>query len=296
MLDQLVGSVGLAAFGQAVMPGTVGFPLAGGGVHRQHKIDAGTVTRLFDGTQDIFRRVLVPGKVGRKAALIPHRCRPAVGFQQRLQRVEHLSTPAQRFGNGGRADGQDHKFLHVHRVCRVGAAVEDVHHRHGQVGCRRAAQKAVQRHFLGSRCRLRRRQRCRQNRIGAQMRLVLGAVRRQKRRVHGVQVPRVQPLQCLLYRAVQVCRRLGHALAAVAGGVVVPQLQRLKRAGRCPAGRSAPARRAVFQNDFRLHGRVPARIQNFTPHHGFYGKFIHSTHPRFVVRGSMDGILLFYKS
>ena len=58
--------------------------------------------------------------------------------QHALQRVVGLGAPAERLGERGRADGDDHELLEVDVVVGVHAAVEDVHHRDGEdVGVRR---------------------------------------------------------------------------------------------------------------------------------------------------------------
>ncbi len=51
-------------------------------------------------------------------------------IQNLLQRVEHFRTITQGFAEALRANGDDHKFLHVDTVVRVRTAIDDVHHRH----------------------------------------------------------------------------------------------------------------------------------------------------------------------
>ena len=62
-----------------------------------------------------------------------------------LQRMEDLGAAAQRFGEGLRPDRHHHELLEVDRIVGVGAAVEDVHHRHRQQGRAGAADVAVER-------------------------------------------------------------------------------------------------------------------------------------------------------
>ena len=71
-------------------------------------------------------------EVRREAALVADRRREAALVEQRLQRVEDLGAHAQALGEGARARRDDHELLEVDRVVGVGAAVDDVQHRHGQ--------------------------------------------------------------------------------------------------------------------------------------------------------------------
>ena len=62
-----------------------------------------------------------------------------------LQRMEHLHPHAKSLGEGLRPDGDNHELLGIHVVRRVGAPVQNVHHRNRQHPCHRAAEVAVQR-------------------------------------------------------------------------------------------------------------------------------------------------------
>ena len=86
--------------------------------------------------------------LGRSGAKPPSSPRPvdeALLLEHRLERVVDLRAPAQRLGEGGRADRRDHELLDVDVVVGVRAAVEDVHHRDGQHVRVRAAEVAEQR-------------------------------------------------------------------------------------------------------------------------------------------------------
>ena len=65
-------------------------------------------------------------------------------LQHLLERVVDLGAPAQRLTEGRGADRGDHEFLDVDAGVGVGAAVEDVHHRHRQQVRGRAAEVAEQ--------------------------------------------------------------------------------------------------------------------------------------------------------
>ena len=66
-------------------------------------------------------------------------------FSCLLQGVEDLRAHAQAFGEALGAGRQDHELLDVDRIVGVGAAVDDVHHRHRQDAGRDAADILVER-------------------------------------------------------------------------------------------------------------------------------------------------------
>ena len=53
-------------------------------------------------------------------------------FSERAQGMEHLGPHPDGIGAGGRAHRHDHEFLDVDGIVRMRAAVDDIHHRHGQ--------------------------------------------------------------------------------------------------------------------------------------------------------------------
>ena len=174
--------------------------------------------------------------------------------------MEHLGAPAQCFLKGGCAHRHDHEFLCVHGVGGVCAAVQDVHHGHGQAVAVYAAQKTVQRHFQRSGCCAAGCNGHRQNGVCAQIGLILGAVCLEHGGVHGVNVGSIHAHHCVRNDRVDVLHRLGHALAQIAALVAVPQLQRLKLAGGC-TGRGAAARHGtVRQRDLGFHGGISAGV------------------------------------
>ena len=66
-----------------------------------------------------------------------------------LEGVKGLGAGAQASAKRRRADRHDHEFLEVHAVVGVVAAVEDVHHRHGQGIGADSAQIRVEGHVRG---------------------------------------------------------------------------------------------------------------------------------------------------
>ena len=85
------------------------------------------------------------GQVGCEAALVADAVAEPAVVEHLLQRVVRLGAPAQRLAEARRADRHDHELLQVDRVVGVGAAVDDVHHRHRQHVRVRPADVAVQR-------------------------------------------------------------------------------------------------------------------------------------------------------
>ena len=125
--------------------------LAGGRVEADADLLAGLVAGLRDGFEHALDGFLVRLQIGREAALVAHRGRVALLAEHLLQRVEDFDAHAQRFAEARRAEGRDHEFLQVDRVVGMRAAVDDVHHRHGQGAGADAAQVAIERSALRQR-------------------------------------------------------------------------------------------------------------------------------------------------
>ena len=154
-------------------------------------------------------------------------------MQDALQRVVDLGAVAHRLGERRRTDRRDHELLEVRRALGVGAAVEDVEQRHRQQRRLLAAEVPVQRNAGVRRRSVRHRQRDAEDRVRAELRLVRRAVQLDHRLVERALVAGVHAAHLRRDRLVDVGDRLQHALAAVAPGVAVAQLQRFVDAGRC---------------------------------------------------------------
>ena len=192
--------------------------------------------------------------------------RLALGFQQGLQRVEDLRRLPQPLAERRRADRHDHELLRVDGVRRVRAAVEDIHHRHGQMMAREPAEEAVERHALRGCRRLGRRERDGEDGVRAEVRFLLCAVERDHRAVHCVDVGGAQALERGRDFLVDVGDGLAHALAAVFRLVAVAQLERLELTRRGPGGRRRPADSPRGQRHLRLDGRIAARVDDLASH------------------------------
>ena len=230
-------------------------------VERDRDVVAGRVARGLDALDQRLQRRLVGLEVGREAALVADGGVQAALLERRLQRVEDLGAHPQALGEARRADRDDHELLEVHRVVRVGAAVEDVHHRHRQDVRRFAAEVAPQRQVLLGRGRPRGRERDAEDGVRAQARLVLGAVELDQLAVEARLVERVVAGDRLGDLAVDVADGLRDALAAV-GVAAVAQLGGLELAGGGTGGDRGATVRAGAQVDLDLDGGVAAGVKD----------------------------------
>ena len=179
-----------------------------------------------------------------------------------LQRVEDLGAAAQRVAEGRQPRRDDHELLHVERVVGVRAAVDHVHHRHRHPARAAAPEVAVERQpaFLGRR--LGARHRHREDGVGAQARLVLGAVQLDQHAVEVRLLGDVEPDDGLADLGVHVLDRLLHALAEVALRIVVAKLDRLARAGGGARGHGRAPHHARLQQHVGFDGGIAARIED----------------------------------
>ena len=97
--------------------------------------------------------------------------------------MKHLRAAAQGLGEGGRADWQNHELLYIDAVIRMGAAVDDVHHRHRHSRAR--PQMPVERQPSLRGGRVSRSQGHGQNGVGTQSFLVRGTVQLNEPLVHS---------------------------------------------------------------------------------------------------------------
>ncbi len=142
------------------------------------------------------------------------------------------------------------------------AAVEDVHHRHGQRLGAGAAQIAVQGQVAGLGGGLGHRHADAQNRIGAQLGLVGCSIQVDHELVDGFLVAGVEADQFRGDLGVDVLDGLGDALAEVDFFVIVAQLDGFVLAGAGAAGHAGPAQGPVLQHHVHLDGGVAAGIED----------------------------------
>ena len=164
---------------------------------------------------------------GRETALVAHSGREPALVQQALQRVVDLGADLQRLRERAGAGRHDHELLEVEGVRRVGAAVDDVHHRHGQGHGRLPAQRAVERQAGVGRGRLRHGERHAEQGVRAERALRRGAVELDHAPVDRSLIARVETLHGRAEHGGDVADRAQDALAEVRLRIAVAQLDSL---------------------------------------------------------------------
>ena len=172
--------------------------------------------------------------------------------------MEHLRAPAQGLAERRRSERHDHELLQVDVVVRVLAAVEHVHHRHRQRPRALAAQVAVEREAERVGAGPRRRERDAERGVGAEPALVGRAVQLDEQRVDAPLVAGVHALEARGDGLAHVAGRLELALAAVARGVAVAQLDRLVLAGGGAGRDGRPPEGAALEAAIHLECRIAA--------------------------------------
>ena len=223
-----------------------------------------------DGLADQVERGPVAVEAGREAALVAEAGREALLLQHRLERVVDLGAGAQRLGEGRRADRRDHELLDVDVGVGVRAAVEDVHHRHRQQVGVGPADVAVERQPGRLGRGLGHGERDAEDRVGAEVGLVGGAVELDHRLVDLALVVGAEALDGRADLLDHRVDGLLHALAEVAVAAVA-QLDGLE----LPRGRAArhgrAAERAVVEQHLDLDGGVAARVEDLAGADSFDG-------------------------
>ena len=156
----------------------------------------------------------------------------------------------------------DHELLHINARIRMAAAVEHIHHRHRQ-HIRVAIEITVQRHAVRRGGRISGGERHAEHRVGAELRLVLGAVKRDQRVIDRGLIRGVGALEPGRDRTVDVGDGAQNALAAVTLGIAVAQFQSLMRSRRGARRHRRAAKRSVFESNIDFDGRIAAAVDNF---------------------------------
>ena len=251
--------------------------LAAGHVEREEDLFPGLVAGVARGGEDRLERLLHAAERRRETALVANGGGEALLFQHSLESVKNLGDRAQAFAERVEALRHDHEFLKIDRGIRVGAAVDDVRHRHRQYVGLRAAEVAKER-LAGRVCRrLGAGQRNGEDGIGAEGGLVVGAVEIEHRLVDRRLVGGIDAGERREHLVVDVGDGLPDALAEVAALVAVAQLERLVFAGARAAGHGGAPKRAVLEGDIGLDGGVATRVEDFAGQDAF--DFCHGVNP-----------------
>ena len=241
--------------------GAVAVELAHRGIQGDMDVLPRLVPRRLDAGREQLQGRLVRGQVGREAALVADRGRKSPRGQLLLERVEDLRPHPEPLGEAGRPGGNDHELLEVHRIVRVGPAVQHVHHRHRQYVGVRSAQEAVEGLAGLLRGGAGHGERDAEDRVGAEARLVRRPVQLDERLVDRPLLGRAGAGQGLGDVLVDVPDRLRDPLA-VPRLATVAQLGGLELTGRgARRDRGAP-RRAGVERHLHLDRRVAARVED----------------------------------
>ena len=153
-------------------------------------------------------------------AMLPEGCTCCLLYTS----VEDLGAAAQSLAEGGSGDRHDHKLLNLHVVGGVGAAVENVHHRHGQLLGVDTADIVVQAGPQALSGSLGTGQRGAEDGVGPQAALVGGAVQVNEHLVDGNLIQHIGTDQGLGDLSIYVLNRGLNTFAHVAALVAVAQL------------------------------------------------------------------------
>ena len=175
-----------------------------------------------------------------------------------------LTAPAECLTEALRTDRHNHEFLYVNIIRGMCAAVQNVHHWHGQLVRLHATNVAIQRHIERRSSRARRSQRYRKNCICTQLGFILAAIDLQHLAVNFFLRKRVHSNQRSGNRLVYIANSLQNALPAIALRVAVAQFMRFINARRCTGGNQCRSLCSTLEYNLRLHGRIPTRIHHFS--------------------------------
>ena len=140
----------------------------------------------------------------------------------------------------------------------MGAAVDDVHHRHRQLARAAAAEVLIQRQPGGVCGGVGHRQRDGEDGVGAERPLVVGAVGVDHGLVDPELIAGVETLDGLGDGAVDVLDGAKDALAEISVGISVAKLEGLAGSGRSARRHDGVTHGAAGEQDFGLDGRVAA--------------------------------------
>ncbi len=119
---------------------SVTIELGGGRVERDCDIFPGRVAGAFDRFHEQLERFVDRLERRRITAFVADERRQFAIVQHLAERVKRLGAGAYRFAQALHADRHDHALLKLQRTRGMLAAVDNVHHRHGQRCCERAAE------------------------------------------------------------------------------------------------------------------------------------------------------------
>ena len=105
---------------------------ARGAIEGDEDLFAEFVAGLFDCRGNGVEGVLGRGEIRGETAFVTHAGGETAALEHGLEGVENFATAAQGLAEGGEPARHDHEFLEVNRGIGVRAAVDDIHHWHGE--------------------------------------------------------------------------------------------------------------------------------------------------------------------
>ena len=176
--------------------------------------------------------------------------------------MEDLGAHAQGLAEAGSAHRHDHELLDLHVVGGVCAAVEDIHHGHGQLLCVNAADIVVQGGAQALSRGLCAGQGGAQDGVGTQAALVGRTVQGNQLLVNRHLIQHILTHQGIADLGIDVVHSVLDALAQITALIAVTQLTCLINAGGRTGGNRSTAHSTVFQIDLYLNCRVAAAVQD----------------------------------
>ena len=178
--------------------------------------------------------------------------------------MENLGAHTQRLSKAGSTHRHHHKFLNIHVVVCVLAAVENIHHRYRQSLGIHTANITIQRHTQACSRSLSHRQRSTENGISAQFTLIRSTIQLQQQLVNSHLIKSQLADQSRCDDLTHILHSLAYTLAQETVLVTVTQFHCLVYAGRCTGRHSGTPQRAILQHYLYFYSRIAAAIQNLS--------------------------------
>ncbi len=236
----------------------------GSAVETDGHVAAGHVACLFDSLDDNVEGVFSAVEGGSEAAFVANGGAEAAGLEDALEVVEYFGAHADAFAEGACADGANHEFLEADGGVGVSAAVDDVHHRHGEHVGVASADVLVEGKVEvvgGSLCNG---EGNAEDCVCAEVALGVGAVEGEHGLVDSNLVEGAHAYEGLSDGAVDVGYGFEDAFAHVAGFVAVAELKGFVNARGSARGNGSAAFGAGFEDYVYFNSGVAARVEHLT--------------------------------
>ena len=264
------GAFGSAfAFFPSVVVNAVFVEFGRSAVEADGNVLTGHVAGEFDSLDDYLESIFGAVEGGSETAFVANGGGEVTFFEHLLEVVEYFGTHADAFLEGGSADGTNHEFLEADGSIGVSAAVDDVHHGHGQSAGVATADVFVEGEVEVVGSSLSNCERHTEDGVCTKVALGIGAIQCKHSFIDCDLIEGAHTHEGLCDGAVYVSHSFGNTLAHVASFVTVAKFESLVYAGRCTGGYRCTAFGAGFENYVNFHGRVATRIEHFTTNNFF---------------------------